>query len=146
MDHLHQLVAMGNRVASTLDHQPLPVAILHRNSGAEMSLSSSSSIIKFNTSNPPILLHYLFRTIIQIMLHKFTSQMDHSSSSSMALRSQRRTRRDHTVHLLPCPLSHNSSGTQAQDLNLSPLSIIATVAAVEVVAVVAQAAVGLTPL
>lgn len=64
----------------------------------------------------------------------------------MALNSQRRTRRDHTVHLPPCPLSHNSSGKEAQDLNLSPLSIIATVAAVEAVAVVAQAVVGLTPL
>lgn len=146
MDHLQQLVAMGNKVASTLDHQLLPVAILHRNSGAEMSLSFSSSIIKFSTSNPPILLHCLFRTIIQIMLLKFTSQMDHSSSPSMALSSQRRTRRDHTVHLLQCPLSHNSSGKQAQDLNLSPLSIMVTVAAVEVVAVVAQAVVVLTPL
>ena len=143
MDHLHQLVAMGNRVASTLDHQLLPVAILHRNSGAEMSLSFSSSIIKFSTSNPPIPLHCLFRTIIQIMLLKFTSQMDHSSPS-MALSSQRRTRRDHTVHLPQCPLSHNSSGKQAQDL--SPPSILATVAAVEAVAVAAQAAVVLKPL
>lgn len=145
MDHLHQLVAMGNKVASTLDHQLLPVAILHRNSGAEMSLSSSSSIIKFSTSNPPILLHCLFRTIIQIMLLKFTSQMDHSSSPSMALSSQRRTRRDHTVHLHTCPLSHNSSGKQAPDLNLNLLLIIATVAAVEVAAAAAaQAAVVLT--
>lgn len=147
MDRLHQLVAMGNKVASSLDHQLLPVAILHRNSGAEMSLSSSSSIIKFSTSNPPIPLHCLFRTIIQIMLLKFTSQMDRSSSSpSMALSSQRRTRRDHTVHLHTCPLSHNSSGKQAPDLNLSPLLIIATVAAVEVAAAAAaQAAVVLTP-
>jgi hypothetical protein len=145
MDHLHQLVAMGNKVASTLDHQLLPVAILHRNSGAEMSLSFSSSIIKFSTSNPPIPLHCLFRTIIQIMLLKFTSQMDHSSSPSMALSSQRRTSRDHTVHLHPCPRSHNSSGKQAQDINLNPLSIMPTAAAVEAVAVAAQAAVVLKP-
>lgn len=135
MDHLHKLVAMGSKVASTLDHQLLLVATLPRNSGAEMSLSFSSSIIKFSTSNPPIPLHYLFRTIIQIMLLKFTSQMGHSSSPSMALSSQHRTRRDHTVNLLQCPISHNSSGKEAQDLNLSPLLILATVAAVEAVAV-----------
>ena len=143
MDHLHQLVVMGNKVASTLDHRLLLVATLPRNSGAEMSLSFSSSIIKFSTSNPPIPLHCLFRTIIQIMLLKFTSQMDLSSSPSMALSSQRRTRRDHTVNLLQCPISHNSSGKRAQDLNLSPLLILATVAAVEAVAV---AAVVLKPL
>lgn len=147
MDHLHQLVAMGNKVDSTLDHQLLPVAILHRNSGAEMSLSFSSSIIKFSTSNPPILLHCLFRTIIQIMLLKFTSQMDHSSSPSMA-NSQPRTSRDHMVHLPQCLLSHNSSGKEAQDLILNPLSImVAIVAAAEVAAVVAAvAAVVLKPL
>ena len=127
---------MGSKVVSML--ALLLVATLHRNSGAEMSIIQSS------TSKLPLLLHCLFRIIIQIMLRKFTNRMLHSSSSpSMALRSQRRTSRDHTVNLLLC-LSHNSSGKLVQDINLSPLSIIVVVAVV--VVAVAVAVVVLTPL
>jgi hypothetical protein len=125
-----------------LVHQLLLVAILHRNCGAEMSRS-------YSTSSPPLLPRYLFRIIIQIMLRKFTSRMLHSSSSpSMALLSQRRTSRDRTVNLLLCP-SHNirhSSGKLARDINLSPLSIIAIVVVVVEAVAVAVAAVVLTPL
>ena len=119
------------------------MVILHRNSGAEMSLNSN--IIKFSITSLLLQFHCLLRIIIQIMLRKLMDN-PHNSSHSMAPSNQHSILRKVNILSLFICLSHSikvlldhSSGKVASHIMRSLHTTVVVVAVV--VAAVLQAVV-----